>query len=59
MKFSGSCLGYQTEKGEVRTLLLLTDSFVLEIFTATRQEEVAGIRAKFPNKIPVRRHCTF
>ncbi|XP_027631040.1 microtubule-associated proteins 1A/1B light chain 3C isoform X1 [Tupaia chinensis] len=32
---------------------LWTYSFAFEIFTATRQEEVAGIRAKFPNKIPV------
>lgn len=42
-----------------RLLSPCTYSFVLEIFTATRQEEVAGIRAKFPNKVPVRLHCTF
>lgn len=38
---------------------LFTDSFVLEMFTATSREEVAGIQAKFPNKIPVRSRCTF
>uniref|UniRef100_A0A8C6AE00 Autophagy-related protein n=1 Tax=Marmota marmota marmota TaxID=9994 RepID=A0A8C6AE00_MARMA len=37
-------------------LLLSTYSFVLELFTAIRQQKVPGIPAKFPNKIPVRLH---
>lgn len=51
----GSCLGDQIREGKgYRLPLLLTYSFILEIFTATRQEEVAGISEKFSDKIPIR-----